>query len=245
MQENPGAQVLTTVLRDPGRPRITWYGADGERVELSGAVLANWVAKTANLLVDELDAGPGTRVRLDLPTHWRTVVWSLATWYVGAPVSLDATATDLLVTDDATSWTDAAERGIPAVAVELPALARRSASALPEGVLDYAATVLGHPDAPPVPGGVGGIDPALLEPAGIATVADVLADAAEHGRHLVRAGQLSALLLRQLRAVLACDGSIVLVGTDVVDEQRLARLATEERVDVGTDHATVTVPPTR
>ena len=51
---------------DPGRPRLTWYGPDGERVELSAKVLDNWVAKTANLLVDELDAGPGS-ARRDRP----------------------------------------------------------------------------------------------------------------------------------------------------------------------------------
>lgn len=241
VQENPGAQVLATVLTDPGRPRITWYGADGERVELSGAVLANWVAKTANLLVDELDAGPGTRVRLDLPAHWRTVVWTLATWYVGATVSLDATATDLLVTDDATSWIEGADLTVPAVAVALPALARRSAIALPEDVLDYAATVLGHPDAPPPPGRVSGTDPALLEPAGVTTVAAVLADPAEHGRQLVTADRLSTTLLRHLRAVLAGNGSIVLVAADAVDAPGLARLAAAERVEAGADR---TVPPT-
>jgi non-ribosomal peptide synthetase component F len=54
-------------------------------------VLDNWVAKTANLLVDELDAGPGSRVVLDLPPHWRTVVWLLATWSAGACVVVDDT----------------------------------------------------------------------------------------------------------------------------------------------------------
>ena len=68
------------------RPFLTWYGADGERIELSATVTANWVAKTTNLLVEELDAGPGTLVRLDLPPHWRTAVWALATWRVGAGV---------------------------------------------------------------------------------------------------------------------------------------------------------------
>jgi uncharacterized protein (TIGR03089 family) len=68
----------------PGRPRVTWYGPGGERVELSGKTLLNWVSKTANLLVDELDAEPGTAVGIDLPAHWRTVSWLLATWAAGA-----------------------------------------------------------------------------------------------------------------------------------------------------------------
>src|SRR6478735_7253781 len=44
-------------------PRLTWYGPDAERVELSGRVLDNWVAKTSNLLQDELDAEPEPRPR--------------------------------------------------------------------------------------------------------------------------------------------------------------------------------------
>ncbi|MGN6441414.1 MAG: TIGR03089 family protein, partial [Arthrobacter sp.] len=59
-------------------PRLTWYGPDGERVELSGRVLDNWVAKTSNLLQDELDAEPGMSLRLDMPAHWKSLVWALA-----------------------------------------------------------------------------------------------------------------------------------------------------------------------
>src|SRR5688572_18938796 len=82
------ADLLRLITRDPGRPRLTWYGDDGERVELSGAVLENWVNKTTNLLVEEFDAEPGTRVVIDLPVHWRTVVWALAVWRVGATAVL-------------------------------------------------------------------------------------------------------------------------------------------------------------
>ena len=50
-------QVLGPLLRaDPARPRITHYDdAAGSRIELSGATLTNWAAKTANWLRDELD----------------------------------------------------------------------------------------------------------------------------------------------------------------------------------------------
>ena len=55
-------QLLPGLLAsDPARPRITCYDdTTGERIELSGKVLANWVAKAANLLQEEYDAGPGT-----------------------------------------------------------------------------------------------------------------------------------------------------------------------------------------
>ena len=65
------ALLRALVASDPGRPRITWYDdaagpTRGERIELSARVLANWVAKAANLLVDELDVEAGDRVLVDL-----------------------------------------------------------------------------------------------------------------------------------------------------------------------------------
>ena len=63
---------------------MTWYDdARGERVELSYKTFANWVAKTANLLVEELEVAPGERVALLLPTHWQTVVLRAACWLAG------------------------------------------------------------------------------------------------------------------------------------------------------------------
>jgi uncharacterized protein (TIGR03089 family) len=82
----------------PGRPFVTYYDVGtGERTELSGTTTANWVAKTANLLVDELDAEPGTRIEIALPTHWLRTVWILATWAVGGTV-VDS-AGDVFVAD--------------------------------------------------------------------------------------------------------------------------------------------------
>src|SRR5660398_217498 len=90
---------------EAGRARVSWYGDGGERIELSGAVLENWVSKTANLLVEEFDAGPGVRVLVDLPPHWRTIVWAFAAWRVGACVVLPSDASapssgvDVVVSD--------------------------------------------------------------------------------------------------------------------------------------------------
>jgi uncharacterized protein (TIGR03089 family) len=69
--------------RDPAAPLLTLYDGPG-RVELSGATTANWVAKSANLLVDGL--GAPSRVGLLLPLHWQTVALLLAV------VATDATA---------------------------------------------------------------------------------------------------------------------------------------------------------
>ena len=50
------AALAATLRTDPGRPLVTFYDdATGERVELSVATYANWVAKTAGLVQDELD----------------------------------------------------------------------------------------------------------------------------------------------------------------------------------------------
>ncbi|MCW2607282.1 MAG: AMP-dependent synthetase and ligase [Frankiales bacterium] len=51
-------------------------------MELSGATTANWVAKSANLLVDGL--GAPQRVGLLLPLHWQTVALLLAAVATGA-----------------------------------------------------------------------------------------------------------------------------------------------------------------
>jgi uncharacterized protein (TIGR03089 family) len=77
--------------RQPGRygdkPFLTWYDdTRGQRVELSYKTFDNWVAKVANLLVEELGAGPGDRVAAVLADHWQTAVVLAACWRAGAGV---------------------------------------------------------------------------------------------------------------------------------------------------------------
>jgi uncharacterized protein (TIGR03089 family) len=124
-------------------PRLTWYGPDSERVELSGRVLDNWVAKTSNLLQDELDAEPGMRLRLALPAHWKALVWALAGWQLGLENVLDDGPADFLATDDPGVTV---EHHDAVIAVALPALAMRWTGALPAGCVDYAAEVRSHGD---------------------------------------------------------------------------------------------------
>jgi len=83
----PADLLTATLRRDAATPLITFYDdATGERVELSAATLANWVAKTANLLQDEFDVGPGSEVAVALPVHWQTAAVLLAVWSCGAAV---------------------------------------------------------------------------------------------------------------------------------------------------------------
>jgi uncharacterized protein (TIGR03089 family) len=82
------------VATDATRPLITFYDdATGERVELSGASLANWVAKTANLLVDGLGLGPGQIAAVRLPPHWQTAAILLGCWSAGLTVELAGSGT--------------------------------------------------------------------------------------------------------------------------------------------------------
>jgi hypothetical protein len=78
--------------RDPAQPLLTLY--DGAaRVELSGATTANWVAKSANLLVDGY-GGP-EQVGLLLPLHWQSVALLLAGVTAGARVVVGRDPADL------------------------------------------------------------------------------------------------------------------------------------------------------
>jgi uncharacterized protein (TIGR03089 family) len=82
------ADLLDAALRaDPARPLLTFYDdATGERTELSVATFANWVAKSANLLRDDLDAQPGSTLALALPVHWQAAVMLQSAWALGLEV---------------------------------------------------------------------------------------------------------------------------------------------------------------
>jgi uncharacterized protein (TIGR03089 family) len=87
-----GAAADRQAGRHGDKPFLTWYDdGRGERVELSFRTFDNWVAKTANLLVDELGAEPGDRVGVLLADHWQTAVVLAACWRAGmSVVVLDA-----------------------------------------------------------------------------------------------------------------------------------------------------------
>ncbi len=83
----PEGLLSAALRRAAAAPLLTSYDdATDERVELSAATLANWVAKTANLLQDECDIGPGSTVALALPVHWQTAAVLLGAWSCGAAV---------------------------------------------------------------------------------------------------------------------------------------------------------------
>ncbi|HSP38790.1 MAG TPA: TIGR03089 family protein [Frankiaceae bacterium] len=155
----PIDRLLVAALRaDPSGPFLTFYDdATGERVELSLTSLENWVAKTANLLVDELDLEPGEPVLVDLPAHWQTaVIWlgvALAGGHVVEGRNVEAGVVEGgVVESDAGSARIAffAEGAAQPAADELVGLGLRPLGGglrMPRrGVLDYAREVPTHGD---------------------------------------------------------------------------------------------------
>jgi len=146
------AALQAQLRADPARPFVTFYDdATGERIELSVTTYANWVAKTAGLVQDELDLERGGTLLLDLPTHWLGAVWLGAAWSLGLAVTDDAAAAgsaDLVVCgpDGVEAYGGQADR-VPVVAASLRPLGGRFTDPLPTGVVDYGAVVLAQPDA--------------------------------------------------------------------------------------------------
>lgn len=217
------ATTLASLLHqvpDQSLPFVTYYDlATGERTELSARSLDNWVAKTANFLVDEVDAQPGTRVRIGLPTHWLRVVWLLSCWTVGATVA-DADA------DIGLSGPELEADEPVRLAASLRPMGGRFAEP-PAGFLDIASEVPSQPDVfvaldPPSP------DSLALDLDGVAmTHAALLATEPDGRRLTLEPGPLG----RDARAVVAAalgGGSLVLV-TNATDRDGLLRVTEQER----------------
>ncbi len=143
------AAVLAAQLReDAGRPLVTFYDdASGERVELSVTTYANWVAKAASLLVEELDLERGSTLRVDLPAHWLGPVFLGAAWTAGLAV-VDDDAPDAVVCgpDRLSTWAPRAE-DLPVLACSLLPMGVRFAEPVPAGVHDVGAEIWSQPDS--------------------------------------------------------------------------------------------------
>ena len=142
-------QLLAEQVRLSGaRPVVTFYDdATGERVELSAVTLANWVAKTAGVLQDELGLERGDTVLVDLPTHWLAPVWLGACWSTGLAVTTDPGVDVALVVCGPDGVLRFAAGDRPVVALSLQPMGRRFTEPLPPGVLDFGVVVWGQPDA--------------------------------------------------------------------------------------------------
>lgn len=155
MTDNLARTFAATVAHDPTRPLLTWYDdATGDRTELSGVTLDNWVAKTANLLVDSTGLAPGDAAGVLLPPHWQTAAVLLGCWSAqvsvvwNAPRPVDVLFAAATRIDEAVQW-PAGDRYALALA-PLAAPLRE----VPAGFVDYVVEVRGHGDRfTPYPGG--------------------------------------------------------------------------------------------
>jgi uncharacterized protein (TIGR03089 family) len=235
------AELLAAELRhEPGRPLLTWYDErTGERVELSVTTYANWVAKTASLLVDEHDLERGDVLLVDLPAHWLGPVVLGAAWTAGLAVAFPPSASPSAVVcgpDGLASWAPRAH-DVPVLACSLLPMGVRFAEPLPPGVHDVGVEVWGQPDAfvpfdPP-----GGDDVALLLADGPVTQAELFRSptgagssrtATGAGRLLSAANPASPPGVAACAQALVSSGSLVLVAG--ADAARLDAIAEVERV---------------
>jgi uncharacterized protein (TIGR03089 family) len=161
------------VAVDPSLPLLTYYDdATGERTELSGASLANWAAKTANLAVDGCGLGGGSVAAIWLPPHWQTAGVLLGCWTAGLVVAYGEPTAD--AAEIAFASAEAVAAGAPTGECEryvlgLDPMGRpMREAALPEAPelwQDYSTAVRAHGDhygGPPARPG----DVALLDPDG-------------------------------------------------------------------------------
>ncbi|GAA0526709.1 TIGR03089 family protein [Saccharopolyspora subtropica] len=229
-------QALLGPLLASGAPKplITHYDdTTGARIELSRATAANWAAKTANWLVDEMDLQAGAPVAVALPAHWQTVGVLLGAWWCGAHITNDPKGAELAFVPASDL-----DRGTGAATVAAVGLDPLGAPVrgLPGGVVDYVSDIRVHGDdfSPLVP--VTGDEPALLG----MSVDDVVA-AARQRAAVLGIGRddrvLSTLewslpdgVVDGLLTVLAAQAA--LVHCTNLDPNRLERRRADERITV-------------
>jgi uncharacterized protein (TIGR03089 family) len=236
MADTVGGMFRAAVAADPTRPLLTWYDdGTGERTELSGATLDNWVAKTANLVVDGSGLGLGDRAGALLPPHWQTAAVLLGCWTAGLTLSEEPHEVEALF-----AAADRVEEAVGWPAGDRYALALAPFAAplrvVPAGFLDFVVEVRAYGDRfnPYTP----------VSPADAATVADAmthgeLCQAATERAAALRIGPGDRVLidgdaypdpLDWLLAPLAAGASTVLCGR--LDRAKLADRATAEKASV-------------
>jgi uncharacterized protein (TIGR03089 family) len=147
MHENLAQTVVeafsSTITLDPTRPLVTFYDdATGERAELSGATLANWVAKTANLLIDGVGLSPGDIAAVKLPPHWQTAAVLVGCWNAGICVDVTGSHRAAVGFVAGSDMADADE----VFALALAPLGMPFRSGPPPGTADYVVEVRAHGD---------------------------------------------------------------------------------------------------
>ena len=237
MSETIPAAFTGALRRDPNVPLLTFYDdATGDRSELSGATLDNWVAKTANMLVDGAGLEAGDTVAVLLPPHWQTAAILLGAWAAGLAVDPgEEPAGALFTTPDRVGAADSRPAGDRYATGLLPlAMPLRQ---VPPGYLDYVVEVRAFGDhfTPARP--VTGDDPAIEGTHPASHRAVTLAAGERAGVLGIAAGDRVLVDARThpepadwLLAPLVAGASVVLCAN--LDPGAVARRAAAERVTV-------------
>ena len=209
---------------DPARPLLTYYDdTTGERTELSYLTFHNWVAKTANLLVDGLGFGAGDTAGVALPAHWLTGPILMGCWRAGLAVRHEPGSVEVLVTaEDAKTdgWSPGEHCAVSLTPMAVGLRDPRARRAAADGeLLDFLTEVRSHGDhfSPPTP--VADTAPALtaLPGGGAATQAGLVSAAHDRAAELgVQVGERLLMTAERSRPLdwllvpLAVKGSVVL-----------------------------------
>ena len=223
---------------DSGRPRITWYGAG--RTELSTASLANWSAKVAGLLCDELGGTTGGVVVVRATPSWQLVPLLLGAWWAGM------TVTDQ---DDPAALAAFVDPGADATSDEVFVLSGHPLGAPSTDVQahqrDFSGAVLPQGDRfAPWGAGPAADSPAVLTATGATSVAELLERARASASAIGPGGRLFSIedltlpygVVGGPLGALAADGSLVQIGPGFPGGPdhgaRLVSVAGDERATV-------------
>ncbi|MDY5585626.1 MAG: hypothetical protein SPG61_07570 [Arcanobacterium sp.] len=171
----PLSSFIEKLAAQGTNPALTWYGTtpsqQPERIELSGKVCLNHLAKISNYLHFEFSTAGNplktdapvakAKILFDLPPSWKSILWLIAS--LGTDVEPcfpdpDAEA-EALFSEFNLSWGDAIltnrperwqeicdENGTTLLALNLASLALSWGSSLSPEIIDAAAEVLSQPD---------------------------------------------------------------------------------------------------
>jgi uncharacterized protein (TIGR03089 family) len=218
---DPVSALSARVGDDPASPLLTHVDAvAGTRIELSAVTFANNVAKTANLLRDEVLVDPGDVIAIDLPAHWQSGVWAVAAWSVGATLRHGRQPARVAITHDPTGHFDAEDVFVTA----LHPLGAPWSGPLPAGMQDWSTASRGHGDTFSLDRSVLSVDH---------SIEDIDPGISAGQRHLLATDD-TRRFIATLAGVLVRSAALVLVTGAVNDVDALTRTA-DEGIDIVLD----------
>ncbi len=139
------------MLSEYSGPLLTWYSTG--RVELTGPVLARWIAKVDNYLDSEFAFGED-RFHLDLPDCWQKSIWEAGLLLRGWQPS-PAEDADLIVSNNSETLRAAVAAGAVALAQPTDPLGLHWNDSLPAGATEAPGELMTQSDQPvnPLPNG--------------------------------------------------------------------------------------------